>query len=219
MDQSVNQLVIVVIFILMPGIIAAIICDKITSHTRWDSFKFTLYALMLGMASYAALQMIVYAFNVIMAVQVKEVSWTNLKIWNSSLNGGQELAAWEICAAIGLSIPVAVFAAWLVNYKIFNKLAQKINVSTKFGDENLYSYYLNAQEIDWVYIRDIENNYTYQGRVVSHAENDKVQELVLSDVSVFRLEDSELLYEVPTIYLSKEMGKFIIEAIPHQRLG
>ena len=107
----------------------------------------------------------------------------------------------------------------VINYKVFNKLAQKINVSSKYGDENLYSYYLNAKEIDWVYVRDIENNLTYQGRIESYAENDHMQEMVLYDVTVFRYQDSVQLYSVPTIYLNKEMGKFIIEAIPKELLG
>jgi len=55
----------------------------------------------------------------------------------------------------------------LVNYKIFHKFAQKLLISQKYGDENLYSYYLNAKEIDWVYVRDFERKLTYQGRVIS----------------------------------------------------
>jgi hypothetical protein len=35
-----NQLVVSLVVILMPGIIAAIISDKLTSHSKWDSFKF-----------------------------------------------------------------------------------------------------------------------------------------------------------------------------------
>lgn len=226
---------IVVIFILMPGIVAAIIADKITSHSKWDSFKFVLYSLMLGVMSYALLQILLYFHDAYLALKInhitdtkqqsfnvsfnfKELSWTNLSIWSSALDGGKKLVAWEICSATFLSVFVAFFASWLINFKIFNKIAQKIKVSSKFGDENLYSYYLNAQEIDWVYIRDLEHNLTYQGRIVSHSENDKIQELVLSDVSVYDSNDSCLLYEIPTIYLAKEIGKFVIEAIPANNL-
>jgi len=214
-----NQLVVTLILILMPGIVAAIISDKLTNHSRWGSFKFSLYSLTLGVGCYALLQVATYLVDIASGFSIESVNWTNLEIWNSALNGGSNIAAWEICAAALLALPVAFFASWLINFKFFNKLAQKLGVSNKFGDENLYSYYLNAQEIDWVYVRDVENNLTYQGRVVSHSENDNVQEIVLSEVSVFRYEDSAPLYEVPTIYLSREVGKLVIEAIPGEFLG
>lgn len=214
-----DQLVVTLILILMPGIVAAIISDKLTNHSRWGSFKFSLYSLTLGIGCYALLQMIVYLVNVAYCIWEGSLIWNNLQIWNSALNGGTDIAAWEVCAATVLALPVSLFACWLINFKIFNKLAQKMGVSNKFGDENLYSYYLNAQEIDWVYVRDIEHNLTYQGKVVSHSENENVQEIVLSEVTVFRYEDSALLYAVPTIYLSRQVGKLVIEAIPSEILG
>ncbi len=214
-----NQLVVALIVILLPGIIAAIISDKLTTHSKWDSFKFGLYSFMLGVLSYALLQAIVYAIDMAKAISFTPVSWHHLKIWNSALSGGTGIQAWEICVAVIFAVPVAFFASWSINYKLFNKIAQKIGVTTKYGDENLYSYYLNAEEIDWVYIRDPKNGFTYQGRVVSHSENDTVQELVLSEVSVYSYEDSTFLYQLPTIYLSREMGEFIIEAISPENLG
>ncbi|MEZ8122786.1 hypothetical protein ACED30_25275 [Vibrio splendidus] len=216
-----NQLVVSLIVILMPGIMATIICDKLTNHSKWDSFKFGLYSLTLGMACYVCLQALTYVYDVFNAASLtfEDIQWSNLNIWSSALNGGSGLNAWEICVAVILSVPVAFFSSWLINFKIFNKLAQKLRVSSKFGDENLYSYYLNSQEIDWVYVRDRENGFTYQGRVVSHSETDTLQELVLSQVSVYGYEDSELYYDVPTIYISREIGKLVIEAIPTEILG
>ncbi len=216
-----NQLVVSLIVVLMPGIIATIICDKLTNHSKWDSFKFGLYSLTLGMACYALLQVCVYVSNVWSATtfSIDSIQWSNLKIWSSALNGGTGLEPWEICVAVLFSIPVSFFASWLINFKLFNKVAQALRVSNKFGDENLYSYYLNAQEIDWVYVRDKENGFTYQGRVVSHSETEALQELVLSEVSVFTYDDSEHCYDVPTMYISREIGKLVIEAIPDEILG
>jgi hypothetical protein len=99
-----------------------------------------------------------------------------------------------------------------------NKIAKKLKISTKYGDENLFSFFLNSQNIDWIYVRDIQNNLTYQGRVVSFSENDGMQELVMSEVTVFKYETSEEFYSVPLIYLSKPSGNFIIEAVPPELL-
>ncbi|OLF59864.1 hypothetical protein BTN33_08770 [Aeromonas veronii] len=216
-----NQLVVSLVLILTPGIIATIICDKLTNHSKWDSFKFSLYSLTLGMASYALLQLVIYINNIIdyLIKPTPRFEWSNINIWTSALNGGGGIEAWEIFFAVILSLPIALFASWLVNFKAFNKIARKLGVSNKYGDENLYAYYLNSQEIDWVYVRDRENDFTYQGRIVSHSDKNDLQEIVLSEVSVYRYSDSAYCYDVPTMYISRERGKLIIEAIPTEFLG
>lgn len=214
-----NQFVATLIVILIPGIIAAVVCDKITVHSKWSAFKFSLYALILGLLAYAELQIIYYSWDVIGAGTFKIANWSHLNVWKSAVAEKHIVNPNEVVYATLLSFPSAFFASFLINYKIFNKIAKSLDVSSKYGDENLYSYYLNAKEIDWVYVRDIEHNLTYQGRIDSYSENDHMQELVLYDVTIFRYKDSIELYSVPTIYLTKEMGRFIIEAIPKELLG
>jgi len=214
-----NQFVVSLIVIFVPGIIAAVISDKITVHSKWNSFKFSLYALVLGLISYTFLQIIFYAIDIIKSFSFNVSSWSHLAVWNRAVSDAFMIPHKEVVLATLLSIPVAFFASFLINYKVFNKLANKFNISSKFGDENLYSYYLNTDEMDWVYVRDIENNLTYQGRVNSYSENDRMQELVLYEVTVFRYEDSAQLYSIPAVYLTKENGKFIIESIPKKFLG
>lgn len=214
-----NQLVVTLIVILMPGIIATVISDKITIHSKWTSFKFSLYALVLGVFSYIVLQFIYYGIDVFSAEKIAGLHWSHLQIWKAFYGENPAVPAAEVAFAMLLSFPVAFIASYSINHKIFNKIAQALRVSAKYGDENLYSYYLNAKEIDWLYVRDIENNLTYQGRIVMYSETETMQELVLSEVTVFRYEDSEELYSVPTIYITKEIGRFIIEAVPQELLG
>jgi hypothetical protein len=214
-----NQLVVTLIVILMPGIIANVICDKITVHSKWSSFKFSLYAFVLGMSCYVSLQVIYYAWDYHNCVSLDEIKYTHLKVWGASVTDNPEIPAIEVVLATIISLPISLLAAYLINHKIFNKIATFFNISTKYGDENLFSYYLNADEIDWIYVRDIERKLTYQGRIVSYSENDLMQEIVMSEVTIYNYEDSAELYSVPTIYLTKPLGVFVIEAIPSELLG
>jgi hypothetical protein len=216
-----NQLVVSLIVILLPGIIATIISDKVAAHSKWDSFKFSLYSLILGIISYAFLQLIYYSWDILLTTyfHLDKIIWTHLRMWNNAMSAQSDLSAWEICWASVLSMPVALIASSVINYKFFTRFAQRYKLSYKYGDENLYSYYLSAKEIEWVTVRDSEKNLTYEGKVAFHSENDKIQEIVLSQVSVYRYEDSTLLYSLPTIYLSRDAGKFTIEAISPERLG
>ncbi|HZF31336.1 MAG TPA: hypothetical protein VE907_19625 [Gammaproteobacteria bacterium] len=56
-----NQLAVVVIVVLFPGILAATVADKLTVHSKWDSFKFALYSFLLGVLTYSVLQILAYA--------------------------------------------------------------------------------------------------------------------------------------------------------------
>lgn len=216
-----NQLAIAVAIIMFPGIIAAVICDKIIVHQpKWDHLKFGIYSFVLGVTCYIFLQWFGYVLDFIFSKYfcLKEVIWSHLKVWNFISDGNTNLKALEVFQATTLAIPIAYFASWVVNFKIFNKISQKLRISNKYGDENLFSFYLNAKEIDWVYVRDIGNNLTYQGQVVSYSENDSIQEIVLSNVTVYSYKDSEEYYSVPSLYLCKNMGSFIIETISPELL-
>jgi hypothetical protein len=218
-EAGFNQLLVTLIVILLPGIIATAISDKLTVHSKWGAFKFSLYSFVLGMFAYSLLQLSVYAVDYYKGQTWSATVWRSLDVWANIVSDKPKIIAWELVFATVFSLPVALIVSWAINHKIFNKLAQALAVTTKYGDENLFSYYLNAKEVDWIYIRDIEHNLTYQGRIVSSSENERIQELVLSEVTVFRYEDSKELYSVPTMYLAKDAGKYVIEAIPPNLLG
>lgn len=213
-----NQLVITIIVILLPGILAAVIFDKITTHSKWGSFKFGLYSLVLGIFCYSSLQLLYLMMDIYSKLTMPD-QWSWLSIWNYALTSKDELKATEIFYSSLLSLPVALLASYTINQKLINKLARTLKVSQKFGDENLYSYYLNSKDVNWVYVRDEDQKITYQGMIFSFSEAETYQELVLSEVSVYRTEDSKFLYELPSIYLCRAIGKFTIEAIPEAALG
>jgi hypothetical protein len=216
-----NELAVAIAIILFPGLIAAVIADRITFHTRrWGSFKIGMYSFILGTSCYVSLQIIYYSFNLLSSLLNNSwpVEFIHLKVWSFLKDHNTKPHLLETGWATLLSFPVALLASFSVNYKIFNKIARILRVSTKYGDENLFSYYLNSEDLDWVYVRDIENGLTYQGRIDSYSENANMQELVMYDVTIFSYEESDELYSIPSIYLSKSLGHFIIESIPKDLL-
>lgn len=209
-----NSLAVAIAIILLPGLVASIICDKITVHSkRWDAFKYSIYSFLFGVLSYGLLQCIefIYQQAVHLLCKTNEIQTTTLGVWSIIQNEKTPIALSEVGWATMLAPAVALIASAIVNYKVINKIAQKLQVSQKYGDENLFSFFLNAKEVDWVYIRDKEAGFTYFGRIVSFSECDSIQEAVLSEVGVYEYETSDLLYSVPLIYLSKKLGSFVIE--------
>lgn len=211
-----NELAVAVGVVLFPGLLAAVICDKVTVHSKnWGSFKYSIYSFIFGVSCYLALQAGIYLWNCTAALVFGGllIASPTLDIWTIASTQRTSIDLSEVLWAAALSPIVAAAAAYVVNHKLINKAARILRVSNKYGDENLFSFFLNAQELDWVYLRDIPNKLTYQGRVVSFSEADDMQEVVLSDVTLFEYETSSELYSVPLIYLSKPRGTFIIEAV------
>lgn len=213
MEENMSQLVVTLIVIMLPGIIAAIISDKITFHSKWDSFKFGLYSLVLGVLSYAGLQGFYLIVDVFQAKGFP-AQWSWLGIWQAALKAESGVNSVEVFWATAFAFPVALISSFCINHKIFNKAASRLGVSTKFGDENLFSYFMGGKDVNWIYVRDKTDDLTYEGQVISFAENPTCHEVVLAEVRVYRYSDSEFLYEVPFVYLCKPFGSIVVELIP-----
>lgn len=220
--NSMNELAITIGIILFPGLIATVIADKITQHTkRWGTFKYSIYSFIFGVSCYVLLQGIIFGFWIpahYICPNSLTLSSITLDVWSIISTEKFSISISNVFWATALSPVVAVIVVYTYNEKIINKLAHKMGISSKYGDENLFSYYLNSNDLDWVYVRDIPNKFTYQGRILAYSEADDIQEIVLSDATVFDYETSDELYSLPKIYLSKPRGSFIIEAIPPELL-
>ena len=212
-----DELAVSIGVISFPGLLACIICDKIASHSpKWRAFKYAIYSFVFGVFCYGTEQAIYSLWRTILSATGCPVAQmpSLLHVWSIATAQKVDIFFPEVVWATALAPVVAVVAALINNHKVLNRIAQRAGISNKFGDENLFSYYLNARTLQWVYIRDPNTNQTYKGSVVSWSETDHMQELVLADVTVYEYESSLLLYSLPTIYLAKPTGSFVIEAIP-----
>lgn len=214
--MEISQLTIKLIILLIPGGIGAIILERLTVHKPWSSFRFILNTIIIGFCSYAFLQFIISTWCFVHCkIDVFPYYWDQrhthtLQIWNS-INDNNPIPYNEAIKAILISVAIGLILTKSDTYKWLNSFAKKYKISNKYGDENLFSYFLNSSDTQYVYLRDIKRNFTYVGFVTSFSENDDIKEIVLSDVRVYRYEDSEHLYDVDRIYLSLPKDEVIIE--------
>lgn len=210
-----NELAVSIGVILFPGLIACIICDKIAAHgLKWGTFKYGVYSFVFGVSCYAATQIASYLRNAITNLYFHS-AWPDppLHVWAMVTAHKVDINFAELSFATLLAPGVAAAVTFINDRHFLNRWAQRVGVSAKYGDENLFSHYLNSEEITWVYIRDIATNQTYKGSVLSWSETDNMQEIVLSDVTVYEYETSTELYSLPSIYLARSTGTFVIEAV------
>jgi hypothetical protein len=200
-----SELTIKLIIILIPGAIATLIFGKLILHKEWSSFRFVLYSVLFGILSYLTLQLIINGLNLCNCYDLAE-----LTIWNN-LNDASSIPYREVGLASVVSVVLAFAAVLIENRKLINKVAELLGISGKYGDENLYSMFLNSKNVQYIYLRDIKNQLTYHGWVKSFSEDDNISEILLSDVAVYNYSDSTLLYQVEEVYLSLNKYEIIIE--------
>ena len=211
-----NEFAVLIGIIIFPGLISAIVVEKITTRTNpWGVLKYGMYSFILGLISYTVLQAITLIWQ---ALFDNPVNYGHLSVWEFVFNPKAKFLLSDVFGATIIAMPIGIVIAAIINHKLLNKLARFFRVSFKYGDENLFSYFLNAIDTDWVYIRDKEQGLTYQGRILSYSETEHFQELVLVDVTVYGYTDSVEYYSVPKLYLSRPLGEFRIESVPLELL-
>jgi hypothetical protein len=200
-----TELTIKLIIILLPGAISTLIYGKLILHKEWDNFKFILFSILFGTFSYFSLQIIIDFINLFAFCKISDLS-----LWND-LTNANKIPYGEIMLSTIISVILSYIVSLVENEKVISRIAKHFDVSNKYGDENLYSKFLNAKEVEYVYVRSIKNNLTYYGWVKSFSESDNLSEICLAEVSVYNYEDSEHLYDVSEIYLSFNKQEIIIE--------
>lgn len=211
-----NELAVLIGIILFPGLISAIVVEKITTRSRpWGALKYGMYSFIFGLISYTTLQVIMLIKQ---GLFEKPINYSYLSVWGFIFDPKTQFLLADVFWATIIAMPIGIVVAAIINHKLVNKLARFFHASFKYGDENLFSYFLNARDTDWIYVRDKENGLTYQGRVLSYSENQHFQELVLFDVTVYGYDDSSEYYSVPKLYLSRPIGEFKIESVPAELL-
>jgi len=210
-----NEAFITISVILFPGIISALIVENFLNYSpKWSAFKFGVHSFILGVVSYVLLQLIVSFFSIFPArIDFLPSLSGQLDVWTFASERTGKIDVIEVFAAMLFAPFVGAFVTRAANNRNWFGLKSLTN-SSKYGNENLFSYFLASKNLGYIYVRDYEQDVMYEGVVVSFSENDDIQELVMSDVRVFRSHDGVLLENLPNMYISKPAGQFIIEDAP-----
>lgn len=198
--MEIPELTLKLIILLTPGALASIIFEKLTIHKKWNSFQFIANSILFGGVSYLIAQI---SFNICRHDNSFDNFWSNLP--------SKEIPFEAVIKAIVTSIVIGFICAGLDNHKVINKFGKFLKLTTKYGDENLYSYFLTADNVNEIYFRDIANNITYHGIINSYSETSEFKEIVLEDVEVYDYATSTFMYGLDKVYLSRPKDDIIIE--------
>lgn len=213
--MDISILALKLIILLFPGLIAALIYKRLTiKHKERSDFMFVLIAITEGIISYLTIQTIYFIGIFLHNVSNHEkLRYETISAFKNVTNGAiipYEEIMWASLAAVVISLITVTIS----HHNLLNKYAIKFGISNKYGDENLFSNFLNESCCGWVYIKDLPNELVYLGEVQSFSESAEFKEIVLNQVTVYRYfidKEYKELFEVPKIYLSLPKDRVIIE--------
>ena len=202
-----DKVTISIIFIFLPGILALIVSEKLTSHPKREGYELIAFTFVLGCLSHL-LYFIIFTPLKWLGAAVPEDKWLDLM---TTTTATQPVVV--LYTAI-LGVVMGFILSYARNYSWLHRFALWIKASRKIGDVDLWAYLFNSnllEEYDWVVIRDRDKNLMYQGMVNTFSDIEDPRELILSNVKVFDNETGTGLYDVDLIYLSFEKNNASIE--------
>lgn len=202
----------------MPGIVAHLIIQKITTKRKESQLDSLLLIFLLSILSCSLLG----GFYLLLASLTGgrfAISSPLERLAGSISDKSSSILFWEVVAATTASIVVAFGWSYAWYYKLLTKLAQLIKASDRYGDDGIMAAFLSSEQLhkkgEWLIIRDHSTNILYYGFVHAWSDaSDEERELILLDVSVYSNTDGSFLYQTEYLYIERPKGVLSIETPP-----
>jgi uncharacterized membrane protein len=199
---DVTELTLRLALLFLPGILAALLVERLVPTRDWSTARLALYSLVLGLICY-----LIYAL--LKAAYV--CHWPPSIHLFRSLTVGTSIDLLEIICTTAISPLVGILVSLSLNSHWINRFGKFIHVSDKFGALDVWARTFNSSETTWVVVRDLEENLAYDGWVEAFSDTYDANEVFLRDVRVFQVSTSSFLYELEAVYLTRPKDKLTIE--------
>ena len=210
--MEVSDLTIRLIILIIPGIVATLIVDTLTIHREWSPFRFSIYSVVLGVASYLFYQSFLYLWELLTLLCPRAPTPPSLTFWSSLFDNKIPISINEVVVTCLCSIVLGLLVTLITHRQYLYRIAGKLKASDVYGEQELFTQFIRADDVQWVWVRCKTTGLTYAGYIKHFAENEKLQEIELRDVTVYNSKDSTELYSLSKIYLASPPGDFTIES-------
>lgn len=207
--MHISEFTVRMVVLFLPGIVAYAILQNLTVVREKGPFYFALYALVLGFLSYLVYALVLQIVDLVPFVTID----TKVKFFDALFVSSEVPDSCEVLWASLTSVFNGFLLSFVINRKYLHRFAQRLGVTKKFGDLDVWSYLFNSRDdnMRWVTVRDIENDLVYQGYIEAFSDTYNENELFLRDVVVYSNKTGAELYSVPGLYISREKDQLTIE--------
>lgn len=194
-----------IIIVLFPGFISMILLERLITNKKIEFNRYFLYVIILSITS--------YSLSSISICGNKENTFILIDI----LENFEKFSLKNLFLATFSGAIVSVLLAYVINYKLVNKIGQKLKITNKYGDESVWDYFHNKDKNEWVTIRNKKNDLMYVGWIEVFSDDaTDYDELVLREVTIYKNSTAEKQYEVDEMYISSKREDLTIEIFNYE---
>ena len=214
--MEITELIWKLFLLLLPGVVATLMIKQIFSGVKYSVFEFSINSALFGIASYIVMELGCSIYNIALSIFSSKIdlAWgLNLSIWDNLFDNSKHYNKIEIIIAYILSIPLGLFYGFIISKKAFNKTFQFLGWTNRYGDNDVWSYYLNSSSINWIIVHDKKSNMSYFGSIRAYSDSNEKREILLNEVDVYASDDWEKpIYQSEFVYLELDNCNFTIES-------
>ncbi|MEO0573165.1 MAG: hypothetical protein AAF039_15765, partial [Bacteroidota bacterium] len=178
--MEITELSIKIILLLVPGVIASLINEKLSLRPRaFSPFNFVLYSILFGLLAYVIFQIFSdLIYWIINCFREKPFDYYVVSALQfESLESSGKIDGIEIIIATIVASILSLIITAIGHHKLIYRFAEKFSISNKYGDENLFLRFSNSPDVEWIYVRCLEKGLTYLGALEFFAENGDINEI------------------------------------------
>jgi hypothetical protein len=203
--MTISSLLLRVVFLGLPGIICFFLYRMFTTERNTRSWEDVLKIGVFALMSY-----LLYS-SCFMLARLVFGGDGSIRFYDALFNEKTALPPWEVTGASIAGVVLAFVAAAVDNRKLINKLARRVRVTNRFGDDDVWLFLHNIpRNTQWAFVRDHKVGLTYYGWIDVFSDSEKERELLLTQVDVYDAA-SDRLYSTPTLYICREKHDLSIE--------
>lgn len=210
-----NVFTVSLFYLMIPGVLMALIYDKYTQHQKWDSFRYVLMSIVFGITTYLVMQSIIFIYQFITnAADTKSIKWFVLSIWSvTSQKDVVIISPIETLLGSFLAIFLGLIAVFLNKKRTVHNFLVRHGISNKYGDDNVFFRsveHISKEGDCFAYILLLDDKLMIHGHITYYNESQETQELGLQQVTVYSSDDATVTMQTNFLYVSKEFGKMMI---------
>jgi hypothetical protein len=200
----ISELIWKLFLLLLPGVIATIMVRYITTCKQYSVFEFIVYSAIYGIGVFVIMELSYSLYSILSSIFIKDVKlvWgLNLDVWNLFYGSDKKINSLEIFISYLLSVPLGFLWGIIVTRNRLLELAKRYKLTYRYGDSDIWSYFLSSSNREWFNLINKRDNLTYSGKLEAYSETNQKRELILQYVIVYQSLPWQKLYELSSLYL------------------
>lgn len=210
MELSVLTLRVVLLF--FPGVLCALVVHSLTIQRERTTPQFLTSAFVYGVSTYLLLA----GIRATLAGLAPLFGWRappRVTFFAALTDERARIALGEIVLSAIVALLLAVLVSVVSNNKLLYRAAERLGISRRFGEPDVWGYFFNSPQIRWVAVRDLATNTVYEGWVEAFSDTGAAPEVLLRDVTVKSNSTGAKLFDSKRVYLARDRTSLVIEQL------